>query len=143
MVSAVRHTPWTAIDSPIASGPPSDSPMPAIRRRAPGPGPSREARTPVLAMIPVNISGPVYFAAGRLPSQARAAGLQKWLPGCKVALLAMSAPRMLGKVAEAAFLALTSCSLTYQSVYEGDVRFEHCYRLDDEQIGRAAWRERG
>ncbi len=26
-----------------------------------------------------------------------------------------------------------ACSLTYQSVYEGDVRFEHCYRLDEER----------
>src|SRR5258708_9862397 len=25
------------------------------------------------------------------------------------------------------------CSLTYQAVYEGDVRFEHCYRLDEER----------
>ena len=28
---------------------------------------------------------------------------------------------------------LAACSLTYQSVYEGDVRFEHCYRLDEER----------
>src|SRR5262249_55686964 len=28
--------------------------------------------------------------------------------------------------------ALAGCSLSYQSVYEGDVRFEHCYRLDEE-----------
>src|SRR5437660_2796963 len=27
----------------------------------------------------------------------------------------------------------TACSLTYQSLYEGDVRFEHCYRLDEEK----------
>jgi hypothetical protein len=26
-----------------------------------------------------------------------------------------------------------ACSLSYQSVYEGDVRFEHCYRLDEER----------
>jgi hypothetical protein len=25
------------------------------------------------------------------------------------------------------------CSLTYQSLYEGDARFEHCYRLDEEK----------
>jgi len=28
---------------------------------------------------------------------------------------------------------LTACSLGYQTQYEGDVRFEHCYRLDDER----------
>jgi hypothetical protein len=27
----------------------------------------------------------------------------------------------------------TGCSLTYQSLYEGDARFEHCYRLDEEK----------
>ena len=27
----------------------------------------------------------------------------------------------------------TACSLTYQSLYEGDARFEHCYRLDEEK----------
>ncbi|HKQ70127.1 MAG TPA: hypothetical protein VJT73_12350 [Polyangiaceae bacterium] len=26
-----------------------------------------------------------------------------------------------------------ACSLSYQSVYESDVRFEHCYRLDEER----------
>ena len=41
---------------------------------------------------------------------------------------------------------LGACSLTYQSVYEGDVRFEHCYRLDEERnvsIGnkRLCWHE--
>jgi hypothetical protein len=39
-----------------------------------------------------------------------------------------------------------ACSLTYQSVYEGDVRFEHCYRLDEERqipIGekRTCWHD--
>lgn len=39
-----------------------------------------------------------------------------------------------------------ACSLTYQSVYEGDVRFEHCYRLDDERQvpiadKRQCWRD--
>jgi hypothetical protein len=34
----------------------------------------------------------------------------------------------------AAASALSSaCSLTYQSLYEGDARFEHCYRLDGEK----------
>ena len=28
---------------------------------------------------------------------------------------------------------LTGCSLTYQGAYEGDARFEHCYRLDEEK----------
>lgn len=28
---------------------------------------------------------------------------------------------------------LCGCSPTYQSLYEGDVRFEHCYRLDEER----------
>jgi len=28
---------------------------------------------------------------------------------------------------------LSGCSPTYQSVYEGDVRFEHCYRVDEER----------
>jgi len=28
---------------------------------------------------------------------------------------------------------ITACSLGYQSQYEGDVRFEHCYRLDEER----------
>lgn len=28
---------------------------------------------------------------------------------------------------------IAACSLTYQSMYEGDVRFEHCYRLDEER----------
>jgi hypothetical protein len=28
---------------------------------------------------------------------------------------------------------VSACSMTYQSVYEGDVRFEHCYRLDEER----------
>jgi hypothetical protein len=28
---------------------------------------------------------------------------------------------------------LAACSPTYQSVYEGDVRFEHCYRVDEER----------
>jgi hypothetical protein len=42
--------------------------------------------------------------------------------------------------------AFAGCSLTYQSVYEGDVRFEHCYRLDEERrvpIGDklTCWRE--
>ena len=27
----------------------------------------------------------------------------------------------------------TGCSLTYQSLYESDARFEHCYRLDEEK----------
>jgi hypothetical protein len=27
----------------------------------------------------------------------------------------------------------TACSLTYQSLYEGDARFEHCYRIDEEK----------
>jgi hypothetical protein len=39
-----------------------------------------------------------------------------------------------------------ACSLTYQSMYEGDVRFEHCYRLDEERqvaIGdkRRCWQD--
>lgn len=29
-------------------------------------------------------------------------------------------------------LMATACGASYQSVYEGDVRFEHCYRLDAE-----------
>lgn len=33
----------------------------------------------------------------------------------------------------AALTTSTACSLTYQSLYEGDVRFEHCYRLDEEK----------
>jgi hypothetical protein len=33
----------------------------------------------------------------------------------------------------AAVALLTACSLTYQSLYEGDVLFEHCYRIDDEK----------
>ncbi|HMJ54398.1 MAG TPA: hypothetical protein VK540_20090 [Polyangiaceae bacterium] len=28
---------------------------------------------------------------------------------------------------------LCGCSPTYQSLYEGDVRFEHCYRVDEER----------
>src|SRR5689334_13197161 len=28
---------------------------------------------------------------------------------------------------------LAGCSPTYQSLYEGDVRFEHCYRVDEER----------
>jgi hypothetical protein len=28
---------------------------------------------------------------------------------------------------------LGGCSPTYQSLYEGDVRFEHCYRVDEER----------
>jgi hypothetical protein len=32
-----------------------------------------------------------------------------------------------------ALAGLTACSLTYQSLYEGDVRFEHCYRIDEEK----------
>jgi hypothetical protein len=45
----------------------------------------------------------------------------------------MFASSMLRRLAGAACAGLTACSLTYQSVYEGDVRFEHCYRLDDER----------
>jgi hypothetical protein len=42
-----------------------------------------------------------------------------------------------------ALLALsTACSLTYQSLYEGDVRFEHCYRLDDEKQVPVAEKQR-
>src|SRR4051812_32084625 len=41
-------------------------------------------------------------------------------------------------------VAATSCSVTYQSIYENDVRFEHCYRLDEERTvpidqKRACW----
>lgn len=32
-----------------------------------------------------------------------------------------------------AIAALCGCSPTYQSLYEGDVRFEHCYRVDEER----------
>jgi hypothetical protein len=32
-----------------------------------------------------------------------------------------------------ACVVLHACSPAYQSVYEGDVRFEHCYRVDEER----------
>src|SRR4051812_43678576 len=45
-------------------------------------------------------------------------------------------------------MAATSCSVTYQSIYENDVRFEHCYRLDEERAvpieqKRACWQAWG
>jgi hypothetical protein len=36
----------------------------------------------------------------------------------------------------------TGCSLTYQSLYEGDARFEHCYRLDEEKEVQAQEKQR-
>jgi hypothetical protein len=39
------------------------------------------------------------------------------------------APAVLGALSTIS----TACSLTYQSLYEGDARFEHCYRLDEEK----------
>jgi hypothetical protein len=40
----------------------------------------------------------------------------------------------------------SACSAGYQSLYEGDVRFEHCYRLDEEPSAsrdskRGCWQE--
>src|SRR5262249_44113802 len=37
---------------------------------------------------------------------------------------------------------LTACSLTYQSLYEGDVLFEHCYRIDEEKQVPVAEKQR-
>jgi hypothetical protein len=42
-------------------------------------------------------------------------------------------PRILTAGMCVALVLFTACALTYQSVYEGDVRFEHCYRLDEER----------
>jgi hypothetical protein len=36
----------------------------------------------------------------------------------------------------------TGCSLTYQSLHEGDARFEHCYRLDEEKHVRPTDKQR-
>jgi hypothetical protein len=43
-------------------------------------------------------------------------------------------------------LGLAGCGASYQAVYEGEVRFEHCYRLDEEPgipltQQRECWRE--
>jgi hypothetical protein len=43
-------------------------------------------------------------------------------------------------------IGLAACAFGYQSVYEGDVRFEHCYRLDEEKLTplaekQACWAE--
>jgi hypothetical protein len=35
-------------------------------------------------------------------------------------------------IASIAAMALAGCGASYTSIYEGDVRFEHCYRLDEE-----------
>lgn len=45
-----------------------------------------------------------------------------------------------------AALGSTACGASYQRIYEGDVRFEHCYRLDadpsiDSQVRLACWSE--
>lgn len=41
---------------------------------------------------------------------------------------------------------VAACGASYQAIYEGEVRFEHCYRLDEESVGppgqrRECWRE--
>jgi hypothetical protein len=45
---------------------------------------------------------------------------------------------VLSAVRFAAALSLASCSFGYQSLEEGDVRFEHCYRVDDEPRATAS-----
>src|SRR5258708_27424562 len=57
----------------------------------------------------------------------------------------MGLPRTLRNLAAGASATLavsTACSLTYQSLYEGDVRFEHCYRLDEEKQVPVAEKQR-
>ena len=57
----------------------------------------------------------------------------------------MGLPRTLRNLvagASATLAASTACSLTYQSLYEGDVRFEHCYRLDEEKQVPVAEKQR-
>jgi hypothetical protein len=45
----------------------------------------------------------------------------------------MRARSLLPLAAAAALVVAASCGPSMQSIYEGDVRFEHCYRLDLEQ----------
>jgi hypothetical protein len=110
-------------------------------------------------MIPVNM-GPMYFGVGVLPSGEAA---KKGLPGhggknhSAVFHLAQNArdplappsarrqaTRLLRVLGCSGFPAklvglgvavsgIAACSLNYQTVYEADVRFEHCYRLDEER----------
>jgi len=40
-------------------------------------------------------------------------------------------PRVIAPLVAAAAIALAACGPSFQVVYEGDARFEHCYALDD------------
>jgi hypothetical protein len=59
----------------------------------------------------------------------------------------MACPRALNicvLAASSAVVAGLGCTVTYQSLYENDIRFEHCYRLDEERSvpiaqKRACW----
>lgn len=53
-------------------------------------------------------------------------------PGAVVGAWAGSARVHLATMAMALGAASLGCGASYQSIYEGDVRFEHCYRLDND-----------
>ncbi len=58
----------------------------------------------------------------------------------------MGASRLLLAAAAAAVLPILACGPSFQAVYECDVRFEHCYALDQEatapdEAKKSCWRE--
>lgn len=55
---------------------------------------------------------------------------------CTLPLLHSMLISVIQRVALAGWAVATlgACSFGYQSIYEGDVRFEHCYRLDEETL---------
>jgi hypothetical protein len=102
--------------------------------------------------MPVNIRSDVLRAtrvakstgAGAPPPVAGLA-LQKSRVSSKLGVLRMRLPSTLQNLTAGTYALLavtTACSLTYQSLYEGDVIFEHCYRLDEEKQVSALEKQR-